>query len=209
MNRFLNFINIPQHLKRYFLKRKIQNHKGSKQNKNNKGLIKVINFLIIVSLLGELTYLNLRYENSYLFFSSIAVVTLVGGFFLIKTLKKMNQDGLEYKTIEKLVLKDEDEKIITDWDIKNKTALLIGKEEQGNGVDIDLSAATYSSLISREHGVLNNAEEKWYFEDLNSLNGSGIRRKHNNEKFKVNPEQPYKLNSGDVLYIANTKLIVQ
>ncbi|MFO7820367.1 MAG: FHA domain-containing protein [Halanaerobacter sp.] len=210
MRKFLELINIPRHIKNYFLRRKIRKEKNPDETKTDKKKwIKVVNFLIIVFAIGELTYLNLKYENQYLFFGSLALIGAVAVFFLVKRLKKEKEDKVEYQAVEKLSLKDEEGKIIKEWNLKDKTALLVGKKEEANNVDVDLSAATYSSLISREHAVLNNAENKWYFEDLDSLNGSGIRRSHNNKKFKVSSGQPYKLNTGDTLYIANTKLIIQ
>ena len=214
MKKFLRWINIPLHIKNYFLRRKIQKYKGSDTNQDNKQnkkskLLKVINFLILVAVFGELTYLNLNYENQDLFLATVALVAVVVIYFVVKTFKKLKKDAKKYKTIKKLVLKNQEGKIIKDWDVKDKTALLVGKNAENNNVDIDLSATTYSSLISREHAVLNNVENKWYFEDLDSLNGSGIRRKHNNQKFKANAGQPYKLNPGDTIYIANTKLIVK
>ena len=210
MKKFLRLINIPRHIKNYLLRRKIRKNKDNSGTEDSKKKwIKVINFLIVVVAIGELTYLNLKYEKPYLFFGSIGLVSVIATFFLVKKIKKLNKNEVEYQTIKKLTLKNEEGEILEQWDLKDKTALLLGKKEKANDVDVDLSASTYSSLISREHAVLNNAENKWYFEDLDSLNGSGIRRRHNNKKFKVTPGQPYKLNVGDTLYIANTKLKIQ
>lgn len=210
MKKFLRLINVPRHIKNYLLRRKIRKNKDDSGTEDSKKKwIKVINFLIVVVAIGELTYLNLKYEKPYLFFGSIVLVSVIATFFLVKKIKKLNKNEVEYQTIKKLTLKNEEGEILEQWDLKDKTALLLGKKEKANDVDVDLSASTYSSLISREHAVLNNAENKWYFEDLDSLNGSGIRRRHNNKKFKVTPGQPYKLNVGDTLYIANTKLKIQ
>jgi hypothetical protein len=210
LKKFLQWINIPRHIKKYFLRRKIKQQKKSEQTKTkSKRLMKVINFLIVVMLLGELTYLNLNYENMYLLIGSIILVVVIFVFFLVKLVNKFQGDEIEYQDLKQLILKDETGQIVNDWELKDEISLLVGKKDQTNNVDVDLSQATYSSLISRKHAVLNKANNKWYFEDLDSLNGSGIRRKHNNEKFKVEAERPYKLNSGDTLYIANTKLVIK
>ncbi|MGM0368837.1 MAG: FHA domain-containing protein [Bacillota bacterium] len=210
LKKFLQWINIPRHIKKYFLRRKIRQQKKSEQVQTKpKNLMKIINFLIIVMLLGELIYLNLNYENDYLLIGSIILVVVIFVFFLIKLVNEFKEDEIEYQDIKQLILKDETGKIANNWELRDEISLLVGKQAATNNVDVDLSQATYSSLISREHAVLNKANNKWYFEDLNSLNGSGIRRKHNNEKFKVEAERPYKLNSGDTLYIANTKLVIK
>ena len=210
MKKFLRLINFPRHIKNYLLRRKIKKNKNTaKTASNKKTWLKVINFLIIVAAIGELTYLNLKYENPYLFFSSLGLVAVISIFFLVKKIRQLKDNEVNYQDINQLILKDDTGKIIEQWTLNDKTALLVGKKAEVNNVDVDLSRATYSSLISREHAVLNNAENKWYFEDLDSLNGSGIRRKHDSKKFKVNPGQPYKINAGDTLYIANTKLIIQ
>lgn len=210
MKKFLRLINFPRHIKNYLLRRKIKKNKNTaKTASNKKTWLKVINFLIIVAAIGELTYLNLKYKNPYLFFSSLGLVAVISIFFLVKKIRQLKDNEVNYQDINQLILKDDTGKIIEQWTLNDKTALLVGKKAEVNNVDVDLSRATYSSLISREHAVLNNAENKWYFEDLDSLNGSGIRRKHDSKKFKVNPGQPYKINAGDTLYIANTKLIIQ
>ncbi|MBM7555620.1 FHA domain-containing protein [Halanaerobacter jeridensis] len=210
MKKFLRLINIPRHIRNYLLRRKIKQNKNPAKTRSNKGMwLKVINFLIIVGVIGELTYLNLKYKNPYLFFSSLGIVAVISIFFLVKKIRQFKDNEVEYQNINKLILKDDTGKIIEQWTLNDKTALLVGKKAEVNNVDVDLSRATYSSLISREHAVLNNAENKWYFEDLDSLNGSGIRRKYDSKKSKVNPGQPYKINAGDTLYIANTKLMIQ
>ena len=72
-----------------------------------------------------------------------------------------------------------------------------------------MSSSVYASLISREHGILNYTGKKWYFEDIGSSNGSGLKRKKEEKKFKVDEGKSYPLMSGDTIYIANTKLILK
>lgn len=209
MKKFLELINIPRQIKQYFLRRKIDKYRDKTEKETNKyNWVKIINFLILIFLIGTLTYFNLKYESRSVFLSSLGIVIAGVIIFSVKKMRSLKKDKVDYQIINKLSLKEEGT-IIEEWDLKDKTALLVGKKEEGNNIDIDLATVNYASLISREHGVLNNAGNKWYFEDLNSLNGSGIRRKHNNKKFKVPPGEPYKLNAGDTLYIANTKLIIQ
>jgi pSer/pThr/pTyr-binding forkhead associated (FHA) protein len=87
-------------------------------------------------------------------------------------------------------------------------SFLIGRNTKDNEVDIDLSEAEYSELVSRQHAVLNFAEGRWYIEDIGSSYGSGLK-KVDEEKFKMDLERLYEINSGDTLYIANTKIMVK
>jgi pSer/pThr/pTyr-binding forkhead associated (FHA) protein len=75
-------------------------------------------------------------------------------------------------------------------------------------VDIDLSNAQYSELISRQHAVLNYADGAWFIEDIGSSYGTGLKRV-NEEKSKLDVERLYELNLGDIIFIANTKIMVK
>jgi pSer/pThr/pTyr-binding forkhead associated (FHA) protein len=86
---------------------------------------------------------------------------------------------------------------------------LIGKNSKENEVDIDLNDTDYASLVSRHHAVLNFAEGSWFIEDIGSVNGSGIKRTDESSKFKMEKGKPYKISSGDIIYIANTKLLTK
>ena len=95
------------------------------------------------------------------------------------------------------------------WTINRKTSLLIGKNTIRKKVDIDMSDAIYSNLISRVHGVLNRINGIWYYEDLNSQNGSGIEKKEDNRKIKIKSNVPMKVEKGDIIYLATTKILLK
>ncbi|MDC4459613.1 FHA domain-containing protein, partial [Acinetobacter baumannii] len=108
-------------------------------------------------------------------------------------IKELNDEKIKLSidTIKKLTLKDDFDYDIYSWDIKNKASIVIGKKSEKNyDIDIDLSNHEYSHLISRIHGLLNKVDGKWYYEDLNSRNGSGIERK-NKIKEKLLPNKSY------------------
>ncbi|QTL98662.1 FHA domain-containing protein [Iocasia frigidifontis] len=200
-----NLFNIPRHIKKIALRSKI--------NKNTNGvekghiILQLINVLIVLALIAAIVYLNYVYKNRVLLISSISalgiiILLIIGG---IYRRNKLNN----YNTVSKLILKDDDDRILDEWDISNNVSCLIGKKTKSNEVNINLSKAVYASLVSREHAVINKANNKWYFEDIGSSNGSGIKRKGESNKFKVEEGKPYEISSGDILYIANTKLYVK
>ncbi|WP_156300472.1 FHA domain-containing protein [Streptobacillus canis] len=110
--------------------------------------------------------------------------------------------------IKLLTLKDDFDYDIFSWDISNKSAVVIGKKSESNlEIDIDLSNNEYSHLVSRLHGVLNKVNDNWYYEDLESKNGSGIERK-NRIKEKLIPTKSYLIEVGDIIYIGVIKILV-
>ncbi len=204
--KLIHWLNFPRHIRNYYLRKKINKHTGKQETKSFFRQPKVIASLVIglVLLIG----LNLVYKEVWLLISSCFVVGVAAVGILIKE-TKVQQVEDSCQGITELILKDQEGNNVKRWTINNRTSCLIGKQTDNNHVDIDLSQATYSSLISRQHAVLNNTGDKWYFEDANSYNGSGLRKQDNSQKFKVESGRPYQLNVGDTIYIANTKLVVR
>lgn len=113
-----------------------------------------------------------------------------------------------YEPIRQIILIDEFGERIKGWDIVGETSMLIGKNTRHNRVDIDLSGSDYASLVSSQHAVLNCVNGLWYVEDADSSNGTGIRPATENKSNKIEIGRPYPIGPGDVLYIANTRLLV-
>lgn len=106
-----------------------------------------------------------------------------------------------------LILLNEEERPVKSWDLTGKTAVVIGRRNKDEDVDIDLSDCEYSALINIQHGVLNYCLDCWYLEDLNSKNGIRIRKVEDGICYQVTQSRPCKISSGDVIYIARTKLL--
>lgn len=119
------------------------------------------------------------------------------------------QENISKAQVKHIILKDDEGYDVKTWKIEHLNSLIIGKSNPRNHVEIDLSKSTYSSLISREHGLLNKADGGWFYEDLGSLNGSGVEKRDSGRKIKVAPGRPIKLESGDTIHISNTKLLVE
>ncbi len=111
--------------------------------------------------------------------------------------------------VRKLVLLNDRGVEIDEWLIADQTSLLIGKSTTDNKADIDLSGIEYESLINYEHAVLNYVSGVWYIEDIDSVNGVGIKKAHKRVKNRLKHESPYPIGNGDTIYIANTRILVK
>lgn len=118
-------------------------------------------------------------------------------------------EQVEKNQIENIILKNSDDYDIKVWKVGRATSLLIGKRTPRNKVDIDVSDGIYSNLVSRAHGLLNKVNGVWYYEDLGSQNGSGIEKSSDRRKIKIRKHTPVKVESGDIIYLATTKLLLK
>jgi len=109
--------------------------------------------------------------------------------------------------VQKLVLLDGQNRPVKSWDMQGRTSLIIGKADQSQEPDIDLSDCEYSSFIDFQHAVLNFTLDQWYVEDLESQNGVKVKKVEDGECYRV-IHRPCKVAAGDILYIANTKLLL-
>lgn len=81
------------------------------------------------------------------------------------------------KDISKLVLLNERGVEIDEWELGDQISLLIGKSSAEHKADIDLSGTEYESLVNYEHAVLNCVAGIWYLEDIDSVNGVGLKKR--------------------------------
>lgn len=106
-----------------------------------------------------------------------------------------------------LILLDEQEKPVKSWSLSGKTSMIIGRKNKDEDVDIDLSDCEYSTLIDIQHAVLNYCQDCWYLEDLDSHNGVKAKKVEDGVCYRLTGNRPCKIMPGDVIYIANTKLL--
>ncbi|ATP40162.1 hypothetical protein CSE16_08925 [Solibacillus sp. R5-41] len=164
-------------------------------------IIVIIILFMIVFVLKQDTLLKIMVGSLF------SIVVIVYG--ILKIIVKDNINGGIGPGIKKLVLLSQDGEIAREWDIQGKTSLLIGKSTTNQEVDINLSGTEYESLISNEHAVLNCVSEAWYLEDIDSVNGVGIKKADKRIKNRLRHESPYRINNGDTIYIANTRILVK
>lgn len=121
--------------------------------------------------------------------------------------KAGNMESLQGQGLQRLILLDAQGKPVKSWNLEGKISLIIGKAGQNQELDIDLSDCEYSSFIDYQHAVLNFSVDQWYVEDLESHNGVKVKKVEDGECYRV-LHRPCKVTAGDVLYIANTRLLL-
>ena len=69
------------------------------------------------------------------------------------------------------------------------------------------TSGEYSSFVDFQHAVLNFCMDQWYVEDLESHNGVKVKKVEDGECYRV-LHRPCRITAGDILYIANTTLLL-
>lgn len=110
-------------------------------------------------------------------------------------------------TLTELVLLSENDDRLTSWNIYGKNGVVIGRDLGENQVTVNLNHSAYASMIDVEHAVLNYAGNDWYIEDVSNKNGVSIQKK-DGKKYKLSYGKPCKLERGDIIFIALTKLLI-
>jgi len=185
------------------------NHEKIK-NKDKKILkaIEIINLFvgIILTLIGVLIYTTI--ESQEIKTILITGLVIIGIIFFIKIVEGIDKP-YDANSIKSIVLVNEDNQIIKEWNLSEKVSMIIGKSNKENKVDIDLSESIYSNLIDYEHAVLNYAGGEWYIEDLCSVNGISIEKKEDNIVYKVAKYSPCTIKKGDILFVGKIKLLLR
>ena len=112
------------------------------------------------------------------------------------------------KNIDKIVLLNEENRVIKSWDISGMAGLVIGKNTGNNQVDIDLSDLAVVETISDEHAVMNYANGNWFIEDSDSFAGTGIKKMCDDNVLYLNKSEQIKLEPHDYIYIGKAVLQV-
>ena len=109
--------------------------------------------------------------------------------------------------IRQLILLDEQNKPIKSWELSGKISIVIGKKNEDEEVDVDLEDCEYITFIDPQHAALNFCQNSWFVEDLNSQNGVQVKKVEDGVCYKV-LNRPCRVMPGDIIYIANTKLLL-
>lgn len=70
---------------------------------------------------------------------------------------------------------------------------------------VNLENSAYASMIDVEHAVLNYSGDSWYIEDISERNGVSIQ-KQDGRKYKLAYGKPCRLEKGDIVCVALTRL---
>ena len=182
-----------------------------RENRKAKRIINLLQSLLCFAI-GALAYYYLEEPWKW---PSVAAAGLFGLLFFIFSFRKgkvrkskdAEQIGIPRGAVSELILLNEENTEMTRWSLYNKTGLVIGRDIGENQVNINLDQATYAGMIEVEHASLNYSANHWYLEDLFSKNGVSIQ-KSDGKKYKIAPGKPCKLEKGDIIYIAMTKLLL-
>lgn len=109
----------------------------------------------------------------------------------------------------KVVLLNEEGKALREWNLDRQTAFIIGKGSEKEPVDIDLSESAVAQMISKQHAVLNYTEKGWYVDDIDSKNGTRVKKSSQNSIMDVKLVGAIEVEPGDIIYIASTMLQIQ
>ncbi|GFN32134.1 FHA domain-containing protein [Paenibacillus xylaniclasticus] len=171
--------------------------------------IKIIDALLLLVPVAAAVYLFGFNEEPVpqILFGALLALGFIG--FALPRWVRSLRSARTQSDITKLVLLDDEEEAVHEWPLKGHSSLLIGKSTTPGEVDINLFEAEYASLISKEHAVLNFVSGQWFVEDIHSRNGVGIKKARQQKRRKLEVEEPHPIEIGDVIYIANTRLLVQ
>lgn len=122
------------------------------------------------------------------------------------SVERKEQQTLNNKNVKKLVLINEEGDILLEWSLEGKTAIIIGKSTDNEKVDIDLECSAFAQLISKQHAVLNYTDGGWYVDDIDSKNGTRVKKLYQNSILDVKLVGAVEVEAGDIIYIANTML---
>lgn len=111
--------------------------------------------------------------------------------------------------VTEVLLLNEADQPLAAWPLYGKTSMIIGRDAGENQVDINLASSTYASMVEVEHAVLNYTGGSWYVEDLASKNGVSVQSRKDGRKYKLAPDQPCKLDAGDIVYIGLARLLIR
>ncbi len=109
--------------------------------------------------------------------------------------------------VRQLILLNEQNMPVRSWDLSDRVAVVIGKKNTEEDVDVDLEDCEYSTFIDPCHAALNFCNNGWFVEDLGSQNGVKIKKVEDGDCYKV-MNRPCRVAAGDIIYIANTKLLL-
>lgn len=175
---------------------------------------KAINWIIAILSLAIVIILVFGTDCSRGWIAIAVVFSLVHVFMALKKDRStknrasgmsVNSPMLPDTALTEVVLLGEDNGRLASWNIYGKNGLVIGRDLGENNVEINLDNSIYASMIDVEHAVLNYSGDSWYIEDISEKNGVSIQ-KRDGKKYRLTYGKPCKLEKGDIIYIALTRL---
>lgn len=110
--------------------------------------------------------------------------------------------------ISTLVLLNDEMKPVREWSLRSRAGFLIGRMDSDVPDEINLSEAASAALIEKEHAILNYTNGRWYIEDLDTVNGTGVQKNGQGEIRWLAEQTPYEIECNDIIFIADTALLI-
>jgi len=145
----------------------------------------------------------------------VIVFAAIGLYYTSKFFKSNDQESVtpaltsDSSAISAIIMLGETGDFIKQWTIGGKTAILIGKNTKNTEVDIDLNDSMYDALIQDEHAVMNFAMGSWYLEGLHTPSSISLKKANDKMRYRLTGNRPCKLEPNDIVYIANTRLLLK
>lgn len=181
-----------------------------KLSESKKIMVRILDITIVI--ITCITFYYVFFVNQELllkiiFGSAVCLIAII--YSLVKFVLNDSVNANTNATIQKMVLLSDKGARTKEWLIQGETSLVIGKNTKENEVEIDLSGTEYESLINYEHAVLNCVADAWFIEDIDSVNGVGIKKADRPVKSKLKQGIPCRISVGDTIYIGNTQILVR
>lgn len=177
--------------------------------------IKIIDLTITAISIITCIFIYMLINNEFIKYIAIVILAIVAIISMIRVIGSQSREVMQVEimdttsNINNICLLNEENEIITEWELMNKTSLVVGRNTKKNEVDIDLSTSTYASLIDPQHAVLNFAAGSWYIEDLYSENGISIQKVEDSIRYRLSKDKPCTISKGDIVFMAKTKLLIR
>lgn len=126
-----------------------------------------------------------------------------------RSVEKREQYEKNRQPASRVVLLNEEGASLMEWSLQRQTSLIIGKSTDKEPVDIDLSGSAVAQMISKQHAVLNYTDKGWFIDDIDSKNGTRVKKASQNAIMDVKLVGAVEVERGDIIYIASTMLQIQ
>lgn len=170
-----------------------------------------ITLLVIAICSFIFTYFQEEELQKYFLLIIFSCIGLYYARYLFKTKKTKHPEPIKRKkgTVSAVVMLNEHGAFMKEWNLERQVSLLIGKNTKNKEVDIDLSDSVYDALIHDEHALMNFAAGSWYLEGIHSPSSVSVKKANDVTRYRLVDNKPCKIDCGDLIYIANTRLLIK
>ncbi len=197
-----------------FLNISDEQEKQMEKQKTIKIICDSIIILVCIFLAAGIWYLKAGERYLEWYFAVLILCAGVSAADMLQQLRRPKESSREpvrdtdnTPAVKELLLLDENNKPVKAWNMAGRISMIIGRRNEEEEIDVDLEDCEYSTFVEYQHAVLNYCLEGWYVEDLGSANGVRIQKAEDGCCYKVT-NRPCRVEAGDIIYVANIKLLL-